>query len=118
MSQFVFLFRASHEQQDAAMGTAERAQESMQRWMTWVRGLEANGNLASPGQPLALDGRVVRGGPNTVVDGPYTEAKDLVLGFMVIEARDMDHAVDIARTCPMVLGGAAVEVRPVGSMGA
>jgi hypothetical protein len=37
----------------------------------------------------------------------------MVLGFIVIEAADLDQAVTIAQGCPIVLGGGAVEVRPV-----
>jgi hypothetical protein len=114
MSEFVYLFRSSEAQQDEAMGTPERAKKSLQVWLAWMRELEANGYLNAPGQPLAPQGKVVRG-PNPVIsDGPYAEAKDLVLGFMVIEARDLSHAAQIARGCPIVAGGGSVEVRPVG----
>jgi hypothetical protein len=49
----------------------------------------------------------------TVSDGPFTEAKDIVLGFVVVAARDMAHAIEIAKTCPIAIGGGAVEIRPV-----
>ena len=48
-----------------------------------------------------------------VTDGPYAEAKDIVLGFIVISARDLDHAVDISRGCPMLEGDGSVEIRPI-----
>ena len=57
--------------------------------------------------------RVVRGKKKLVTDGPYVEAKDLVLGFIVIEARDLAHAVALSTGCPMLEGGGSVEVRPV-----
>jgi len=113
MSEFVFLFRATEAEQREAMGTPEHAQRSMQAMLAWFRALEANGHLKNPGQPLEPTGRVVRG-PNAVVtDGPYVEAKDMVLGFTIIEARDVAEAVQLARDCPMVTGGAVVEIRPV-----
>lgn len=112
MSEFVFLLRSSEAGRKEAMGTPEAAQKSLTTWMTWIRGLEANGNLKNRGIPLDPKGRVVSGnGP--VIDGPYAEAKDLVLGFLVIEARDIDHAVEIAGSCPIAQAGGAVEVRPV-----
>jgi hypothetical protein len=113
MSDFVFLYRATTEEQRLAMGTPEQAQRSMQAMLAWFRDLEASGHLKSPGQPLETTGRVVGGKPAMVTDGPYVEAKDLVLGFSIIDARDFDQAVELARTCPMVLGGAIVEIRPV-----
>ena len=41
------------------------------------------------------------------------EAKDLVLGYMIIQARDLPQAAEIALGCPMAKGGALVEVRPI-----
>ena len=52
----------------------------------------------------------IRGG-STVTDGPFVETKEALGGFYVVEARDLDHAVEIAKLCPAPGGG--VEVRPV-----
>jgi hypothetical protein len=46
-----------------------------------------------------------------VTDGPFAETKEALGGFYLIEARDLDHALDIAKLCPAGAGG--VEVRPV-----
>jgi hypothetical protein len=116
MSDFVFLFRSSEAAQKQAMGTPERAQKSMQAWMAWIRELEAKGHLKDRGQPLERGGRLVRGQGNEVTDGPFTEVKDLVLGFIVIEARDLEQAVELAKGCPIAQGGGAVEIRPVMSL--
>jgi hypothetical protein len=115
MSEFVYLFRATGEAQREAMGTPERAQQSLQKWLTWIRDLDAKGHLKSPGQPLENAGKVVRGKARTVTDGPYVEAKDVILGFIVVEARDLAQAVELSLGCPMLDGGGSVEVRPVGS---
>ena len=50
-------------------------------------------------------------GAGTVTDGPFVETKEAFGGFYVVEARDLDHAVEIAKLCPAPGGG--VEVRPV-----
>lgn len=113
MSEFVFLFRSNEADYRDAMATPERAQQSMQAWLAWIRELETKGHLKDPGQPLERTGKVVRGRKKAVTDGPYVEAKDLVLGFIVIEARDLTHAVDLSTGCPLVEGGGSVEVRPV-----
>jgi hypothetical protein len=112
MSEFVYLFRATAEGQRAATGTPEAAQRSLQSWLAWIRDLEARGKLKTPGQPLDAAGKVVRK-DKVVTDGPFAEAKDIVLGFMVVQARDMEEAVELAGGCPMVIGGGSVEVRPV-----
>jgi hypothetical protein len=113
MSEFVYLFRASEGGRQQAMGTPERAQQSLQAWLAWMRDLEAKGHLKSPGQPLSTSGRVVRGRDKLVTDGPYVEAKDLVLGFIVVSARDVAEAAELAKGCPMLQGDGSVEVRPV-----
>lgn len=113
MSEFVYLFRSSDAGRREAMGTPERAQRSMQTWLAWIRELDAKGHLKDPGQPLEPSGKVVRGKEKVVTDGPYVEAKDLVLGFIIIEARDLAQAVDLSTGCPIVEGGGSVEVRPV-----
>jgi hypothetical protein len=56
----------------------------------------------------------IRGG--TVTDGPFVEAKEALGGYYVLEARDLDHALEIAKLCPAPFGG--VEVRPVPDLSA
>jgi hypothetical protein len=113
MSEFVYLFRIGAAQQREAMGTPEHAQQSMKVWLAWMRGLETKGHLKSPGQPLEPVGTVVRGKQKAFTDGPYVEVKDLVAGFMVIEARDLAHAAELSTGCPILDGGGSVEIRPV-----
>jgi hypothetical protein len=55
--------------------------------------------------------------PGLVTDGPFTEAKEIVAGFYVIEAIDMEMAVKIASTNPAIAEGGGVEVRPIASGG-
>jgi hypothetical protein len=46
-----------------------------------------------------------------LTDGPFVETKEAILGVYVLEARDLDHAIALARMTPIVDGG--VEVRPM-----
>jgi hypothetical protein len=106
MSQFVFLYR------EAKTPTPQELEARMGKVLAWFRGLEASGHLAVYGHPLnRTDGRVV--GKGDVTDGPYAETKDIVIGFSVIEARDLDEAVRLANACPLVEAGCLIEVRPV-----
>jgi hypothetical protein len=116
MSEFVYLYRMAEPARQEAMGTPERAQQSMQRWMTWLGELEAKGHLKDRGQPLDRTGKVVRGQQRTITDGPFTESKDLVGGFTLVEAQTIDQAVELSRGCPILEGGGSVEVRPVMKM--
>jgi hypothetical protein len=54
----------------------------------------------------------IRNGRTKVTDGPFSEAKEVLGGFNLIEARDMDEAVQIALAFPWARTG-CVEVRPV-----
>jgi len=116
MSQFLYLYRMTEAARERAMGSPEQAQQNMQKWMTWMRELDAQGHLKDRGQPLEQTGKVVRGQQKTVTDGPFTEAKDLIGGFTLVEARDIDQAVELSRGCPILDGGGSVEVRPVMKM--
>jgi hypothetical protein len=57
--------------------------------------------------------RIVDGNPQ-VLDGPYTETKEQIAGYFLIEAPDRDTAISWAARCPAARHG-AVEVRPVWS---
>ena len=100
MSEFLYLYRIGAEAQREAMGTPGHAEKSMKIWLAWMRELEQDGHLKSPGQPLELTGKVVGGKQRAVTDGPFVEVKDLVAGFTLIEARDLDEAVRLVRRLP------------------
>jgi len=48
-----------------------------------------------------------------VTDGPFAETKEVLGGFSIIEAKDIDEAARIAEGCPILEGEGSVEVRPV-----
>jgi hypothetical protein len=52
-----------------------------------------------------------------IIDGPFLDSKEVVAGFYVLEAPDLDAALAMARTNPVVRQGGGVEVRPVHSGG-
>ena len=45
--------------------------------------------------------------------GPFIEAKEVISGFFVLEARDFNHALKIAKLCPATWQGGEVEIRPI-----
>jgi hypothetical protein len=114
MSDFVYLFRIDEAGQKAAM--PELAQHRMQSWLAWMRDLEAKGHLKHRGQPLDRAGKVVRGREKVISDGPYVEVKDLVAGFIVVQATDLAEAAALSTTCPILEGDGSVEIRPVMAM--
>lgn len=61
---------------------------------------------SSQGKRVRFEGR----GKTVVVDGPFTETKELIAGYWVIQCKDMDEALSWARRIPF--DGGEVEVRP------
>ncbi|MBT2117361.1 YciI family protein [Dyella sp. LX-66] len=57
----------------------------------------------------------IRQGNTTIVDGPFAETKEYLGGFNLIEAKDMDEAIEIAKSFPWASIG-SIEVRPVASL--
>jgi hypothetical protein len=108
MSEFTYLFRGRE-----TSASPEQMQKTMEKWVIWFKELGANGHIKDPGHPLEPTGKVVKGKHKIVNDGPYAEAKDVVGGFIVIEAKDLDHAVELSKGCPILEVGGSVEVRPV-----
>jgi hypothetical protein len=70
--------------------------------------------LAADGlQPTSKGKRVkFSGEKRTVIDGPFTEAKELIAGFWLWQVRSMEEAVEWLKRAPFD-GGAEVEIRPV-----
>ena len=70
------------------------------------------------GEGLHPSSRGVRiqfsGDQRDVVDGPFTETKELIAGYWVWQVRDMDEAIEWAKRCPNPTGvESALELRPV-----
>ena len=112
MSEFVFLYRGGDRS-----GSLQEMQQVMQKWMTWMKELGEKGHIKDVGHPLDYTGKVVRGKQKkTITDGPYAEAKDLVGGYTLVEAKDLAHAAELSMGCPIFERGGFVEVRPVMKM--
>ena len=78
----------------------------------WVKLLVQKGNYIS-GDALHIKGGYVNK-DNVLSDGPFIEAKEGISGIIFIEAKDLQDAVLIAQTCPLVQNGKmAIEVRPL-----
>lgn len=111
MSEFLYLYRGGSRE-----GSPAEMQQVMQKWMSWLKDLAEKGHVKDQGQPLEHAGKLVQGKQKRVTDGPFAEAKDLVGGYTLIEARDLDQAVELSKGCPIFERDGAVEVRPVMKM--
>ncbi|HEY8995179.1 MAG TPA: YciI family protein [Lacunisphaera sp.] len=98
-------------------GTASPAPDELQRIMarfhTWMEALRAK-DIVVGTNGLEPTGKVLREpGGVVVTDGPYAETKEVIGGYILINASSLDEAVEIARGCPGLDYRLAVEVRPV-----
>ena len=94
----------------------EAGQVAYQRMLDYAGDLQARGLLAGVNSlaDTADAARVqVRGGRRQVVDGPFTEAKEMVGGFFLLDVEDREQAIALAAECPAAQW-ATVEVRRVG----
>lgn len=111
MAKFMILMTEN----DNAWGklSPEEQQRLLTGYFAWVDQLKKDKVLVG-GEALGRGGRTLRAEAGRVVDGPYTETKEVITGFFLIEANDLDAASRIARGCPALAHGESVIVRPVG----
>ena len=89
------------------------AQEAhMQKWFAWVEKLTKENRYAG-GEALKPGGKTIAGPKKVVTDGPYAESKELVGGYFVVLAKDLNEATEMAKDCPDYSLGGIVEVREV-----
>jgi hypothetical protein len=95
----------------------EEIQGILGKFRAWADRLKAAGQMIH-GEKLAEEGgKVISGqkGQVAVVDGPYSETKEVVGGYFLIQAEDYDEAVELARNCPGLAFG-TIAVRQVDPM--
>lgn len=112
MTDFMFLFRGGDTQ---VHQSPEEMQQHMQRWMVWIDKLR-KAETFKAGDPLEPGGKVVGGASRVITDGPFAESKEVVGGYLLITAKSLEDAVEIAKGCPIFAHGGSVEVRPIRAM--
>jgi hypothetical protein len=87
--------------------------------MDWLGDLETSGrHIYSAGLQASATAATVRlrGGRTVMTDGPFAETKEALLGFTIVDARDLNEAIHIAEQLDAARIG-SVEVRPVFELG-
>ena len=112
MAQYMFLLFDSEEWYDNV--TAEEWQQAMKLHGAFAEAVEKAGARILGGEALersstASTVKQREGAEPLVTDGPFIETKEALGGYYVIEARDLDQALELAKICP----SGNVEVRPV-----
>jgi len=104
--EYMLLFRGPH--WDTGLSTDE-LQQAMTKVMAWFEGLNERGQIKAA-QPLGGQGRVISGTDGRfVVDGPFTETKEAVGGYLVLQADSLNEAVEIAQSMPTLRYASALK---------
>ena len=90
----------------------EEMQKIIERYINWSIQLREKGAHRG-GEELKPTGRVLRREKNRVTDGPFTETKESVGGYYLIEARDEKDAIEISRECPHLDYEGEIELREI-----
>ncbi|HNC01174.1 MAG TPA: YciI family protein, partial [Leptospiraceae bacterium] len=65
------------------------------------------------GDALQVSGKHVKGPKKVVSDGLYAKGNEMVGGYLIVNANDMNDAVEISKGCPILIEDGSVEVRPI-----
>jgi hypothetical protein len=108
MEKFMFIFHGGM----PSDASPEQMQANMGKWFAWIEKLSKDGRYVS-GEPLLPGGKLIQGKNKSVTDGPYTEGKELVGGFFIVNATDMNEAVKLCDDYPDYEIGGSIQVRQV-----
>ena len=110
MKDFVLIFRLNN------IADFKPTPEQMQERMNWLVGVASQNKLADKGNtllPIAGSAKTIKA-DKVVTDGPFTEIKEFISGYVVVKAENIDEAVEMAKANPIFeqVGG-SIEVREV-----
>ncbi|MDG3581982.1 MULTISPECIES: YciI family protein [Galbibacter] len=110
MKEFVLIFRLKD------IADFKPSPEQMQERMNWLGSIAAQNKLVDKGNtllPAPGSAKTVKAN-NVVTDGPYTEIKEFISGYIIVKAENIDAAVEMAKANPIFdqVGG-NIEVREV-----
>jgi hypothetical protein len=93
----------------------DQMQKVVEKYIAWGKKLREAGVWKASDKLTDEPGRVMRrkDGQVRVTDGPYSESKEVLGGYYMIEAASYDKAIELARDCPQLEYGGTIEVRQV-----
>lgn len=109
MKDFALIFRLSK------VEDFKPSPQQMQERMNWLAGLVAQNKVVDKGNTLLpgpANAKTIKP-DNIVTDGPFTEIKEFITGYIVVKTENIDEAVEIAKTNPIFSLGGTIEVREI-----
>jgi hypothetical protein len=110
-----YLLLCCHDEKELDSMSKSECDALMEETMAYCEALKKSGHLLAVEQlePIQTAMSVrVRSGKMSVTDGPFAETKEQLGGFFLIDARDLNEAIQVASKFPSVRFG-TMEVRPV-----
>lgn len=109
MKEFMMIFRS---EQDKSQISPEQMQVMVKQWQDWIGGIASQGKFVAT-NALGYQGKTVHA-DGAITDGPYAEVKEIVGGYIIVKADNLEDAVKLSEGCPTLeIPGGKVEVRDV-----
>ena len=113
MKDYLFLFRGGL---DFTKASPEQLQQVMMNWKNWTEELSKKGIYGGGERLTRNDAAVVKGTAKLVIDGPFTESKEIIGGYISIKADNLQQAIEISKGCPIFNFDGNIEIREVAKM--
>ncbi|UII23984.1 YciI family protein [Fulvivirga ligni] len=107
MDNFLLLIRENIA--EANQLTEEQMQQEIEAYTQWVESL---GSQCLGGDPLDNYGKYMTK-DSIESDGPFIESKEVITGYILVQAESLEAAVELSKTCPVFQSNGALEVRPI-----
>lgn len=111
MKDFVLIFKNTVNPD--AKPSPEQMQQIMTDWMNWMASIAAQNKLADKGNRLSMSESKTVGPGGVVTDGPFTEIKEFISGYIIVRTSTIAEATELAKGCPVLRMGGKVDVRAV-----
>lgn len=114
MKQFLMLIRTEGDHLEEL--SVDEQKNHVQKVRGYIGKLMQGGRLKYA-QPLEMEGTIITSTKGKLKDGPFNETKEVIAGYFLIEANDLQEAIAIAKQNPVLENEKArIEIRPIKTM--
>lgn len=110
MKKFLLLLHEDIEQMQKL--SPKEKEELGKSHMAWAEKLGESGHLIS-GEGLEENSVRISGKDSIVKDGIFLESKEMIGGYYLLQAKDLETVIELAKSCPCHLFGGTTEIRPI-----
>lgn len=107
MEKFIYLFKGGESD-----GSEQAMKADMEKWGAYMGSLGQSGKLVA-GEPIQPIGKNIKGTQKIVSD---ITTKEAVNGYLIVNAKDMNEAVELSKGCPILESNGEIEIRPIQKM--